>query len=565
MPFAETERNKPLAAETRVDSNLEIFESGRSNAMLRVVVSLILLVFIGVVVRSYVTGAALGPGLLTGPLLVTVLTLLWRHRTRTAIVVFVWGIVVVGTANAVVVAGMYTPVLVIFPLLCLLAGMMFSSRSAWLLLLIVCSLLGIIARLQETTTTIISSANLREPLVVWIVYSMVCTIGTVLGIYIIANIRERYQRSVRLSNELKGLLDSATEVAIVSMDLQGLVLLFNPGAERLLGYSAEEMLGKSVQIYLGGEMNAIAKDAGKVLGHTVAASPREIIAAIVDLGGITRNSTYHCKDGRKVRVSVVTNLVRDARGVATGLLSIARDITDQLNAEADLLKLTLQLENRVNERTTELSQAMDRLKQTQEDLIQSEKLASLGSMVAGVSHELNTPIGNAVTVASTLIDQAKKLDADFQAGTLKRSELASGLGGIVGMSELIERSVQRAATLIASFKQVAIDQTSERRREFDLHDVVEDVICSLRPGLKTKPWQIENAVPAGISCDSFPGPLEQILTNLIQNAVLHAFPDRESGTVTVTAAAENERLNLNVIDDGIGMDTVTATGVLKVS
>ena len=208
------------------------------------------------------------------------------------------------------------------------------------------------------------------------------------------------------------------------------------------------------------------------------------------------------------------------------------------------------------ERTDKLSQALDHLKRTQDDLIQAEKMASLGSMVAGVSHELNTPIGIAVTVSSSLVEQAKALDAAYRAGTLKRSEMDSGLRQVAEMSALIERSVTRAATLVASFKQVAMDQTSERRREFELREVVDDVICSLLPGLDHQTWRIENGVPPGIRCDSFPGALGQIVSNLIQNAAIHAFVGRADGIISVTAMVKGEHLELAICDNGVGMDAV---------
>ena len=223
----------------------------------------------------------------------------------------------------------------------------------------------------------------------------------------------------------------------------------------------------------------------------------------------------------------------------------------------ELTSLNAALEQKVEQRTAELTQALEHLKRTQEDLIQSEKLASLGAMVAGVSHELNTPIGNIITASSSLSDRAHDLDSAFQLGSLKKSELASGLGGLREMADLIGRSATRAATLVASFKQVAVDQTSDCRREFDLRDAMNDVIKALGPGLKNKPWEIENRIPEGILCDSFPGPLEQIITNLIQNAILHAFSGRGEGRVTLEARVIGSDIELTVGDNGIGMNTAT--------
>lgn len=255
-----------------------------------------------------------------------------------------------------------------------------------------------------------------------------------------------------------------------------------------------------------------------------------------------------------------------AVGTVVGI-GMAQSIREQygrvVGLSEQLQETNAHLEELVAARTSELSATLERLRQTQDDLIQSEKLASLGSMVAGITHELNTPIGNAVTVVSTLTERAQALDAALQTGALKRSELASGLGGMVEMAGLIDRSVQRAAALVASFKQVAVDQVSERRRVFDLRAVIDENLEALRPGIKDQPWQIENLVPAGISCDSFPGPLGQVLTNLIQNAVFHGFSGRDHGRLQLMANVNDGMLELIVADDGIGMDTATAVRIFE--
>ncbi len=220
----------------------------------------------------------------------------------------------------------------------------------------------------------------------------------------------------------------------------------------------------------------------------------------------------------------------------------------------------LRMEKRM---TDDLIETLNHLRLTQDDMMESEKLAALGAMVAGVSHELNTPIANAQMVAGTLTDHLQKLDQMLNGNGLRRSDLLRWQGGALEMSGLIDRSLNRAASLIASFKQVSIDQTSERRRSFDLFDCVEDVLAALRAGLKGTPWVLDNGIPRGIECDSFPGPLGQVLTNLIQNAVLHAFDGRDHGRVLLAAMVRNGSVNLSVTDDGRGMDTATLARIFE--
>lgn len=199
----------------------------------------------------------------------------------------------------------------------------------------------------------------------------------------------------------------------------------------------------------------------------------------------------------------------------------------------------------------------------QDDLIQSEKLASLGSMVAGIAHELNTPIGNAVTVSSTLMECATRIRAMIDGGSLKKSELYSALGAICEMSALVDRSCNRASVLVSSFKQVAVDQVSERRREFDLRELIEENLTAMHTGLRDKPWQIRNNVPDGICCDSFPGPLGQVIANLLQNAIFHGFSDRDHGSIDINADVTHGTLELSVADDGVGMDTATSVRIFE--
>ncbi len=227
----------------------------------------------------------------------------------------------------------------------------------------------------------------------------------------------------------------------------------------------------------------------------------------------------------------------------------------QLNDE--LTRLNAELELAIAKRTADLSNTLTHLKQTQDDLIQSEKLASLGSMVAGISHELNTPLGNALLMATSLCNNFRELEQLLRQDALKRSALVKWQDDAREMAQLCERSISRATSLVTSFKKVATDQTSERRRIFDLHDSVEDILATLRPGIKHAPWVLINNIPANIECDSFPGPLGQIITNLVQNAILHGFEGRSQGQVTIDAKADHGRVDLSVTDDGIGMASST--------
>jgi signal transduction histidine kinase len=228
------------------------------------------------------------------------------------------------------------------------------------------------------------------------------------------------------------------------------------------------------------------------------------------------------------------------------------DITAKQQYETNILALNASLEQRVVERTTELSSAMEQLTVTQAELRRSEKMSSLGSLVAGIAHELNTPIGNSLTVASTLQHMADSFASDIDKG-MTRSRLNDFVNSTRQGADILMRGLQQAAELVASFKQVAVDQTSEKRRVFSLHDTVAEILLTLGPTLRKTSHSVDHHIAAEIQMDSYPGALTQIFTNLINNALLHAFIERESGKVSISARLLEDHIELVVEDDGVGI------------
>nr|WP_246152199.1 PAS domain S-box protein [Roseospira navarrensis] len=234
-------------------------------------------------------------------------------------------------------------------------------------------------------------------------------------------------------------------------------------------------------------------------------------------------------------------------GAVRGIVELTIDVTARKRAESELETYREHLEDLVSERTTALQQAMSQL-------MQAEKLASLGNLVAGLAHELNTPLGNARMVATTLGEHFRDLAAGIESGALRRSQLMSFLQTGRESVDLLERNTVRAADLISHVKEVAIDQTSVRRRAFNLARTIEDVLSTLRPTLKRTEHRIETDVPADLDLDSYPGPLEQIVANLVSNALAHAFTDMARGLIRITARAVGpDAVRLVFSDDGVGI------------
>jgi two-component system, NtrC family, sensor kinase len=219
-------------------------------------------------------------------------------------------------------------------------------------------------------------------------------------------------------------------------------------------------------------------------------------------------------------------------------------------------RLNESLERGIAERTRsndELKHALEQLKDTQDQLIQTEKLASLGSMVAGVAHEINTPVGVSVTAASHLMDQAQLLRGEFSGGALKRSRLDNFLEISEQSTRIILSNLNRALELIQSFKQVAVDQSTSERREFNLCEYLRDVLLSLEPEIRKAGHRVDVRCEDGWTVNAVPGAISGILTNLVMNSIIHAYPQGKQGVIQIDVTKDNDAVRLRYQDDGQGI------------
>jgi ligand-binding sensor domain-containing protein/signal transduction histidine kinase len=197
--------------------------------------------------------------------------------------------------------------------------------------------------------------------------------------------------------------------------------------------------------------------------------------------------------------------------------------------------------------------AYRQLKDTQAQLAAHEKLASLGSLVAGVAHELNTPIGNSLLMASTLQEKTDMLAARFAQANLKKSDLEGWISAASEASALIQRSLHAAAELVNSFKQVSVDQASTQRRRFDLAQACQEIAATIMNQVRRGGHTLAIRVEPGIAMDSYPGPLGQVLINFVNNALLHAFDGPGGSMVLAASLSGADRVRIEFRDDGRGI------------
>jgi len=344
----------------------------------------------------------------------------------------------------------------------------------------------------------------------------------------------------------QALLESEVQYRELVENANSIILRWSPAGQinfindfglKFFGYSEDELFGQHV---IGTIVPEFASG-----GQDLRAQMQDICR---NPESFERNINENMRrGGERVWVSWTNRAVADAHGQVVEVFSVGSDITEHRRVDEELRQYREHLEELVAERTAELRQAMAQL-------VQTEKLAALGHLVAGVAHELNTPLGNARVVAGVLGEQFREFSEAIASGRLRRSQVDGLLSRGLEAVDLLERNTARAAELIGQFKEVAVDQSSARRRSFDLRKTVAAMLVTLRPGFKHTRHRIDLEIPAYLEMDSYPGPLEQVIANLVGNSLAHGFAGIDEGRIEIMAhTVAPDQVVLRYVDNGRGI------------
>jgi PAS domain S-box-containing protein len=482
-----------------------------------------------------------------------------RTHPRRSVAILVVGVWLLSSLSVLQFAGIHSASFVLFPFSIAVAGWMLGRR--WLIAVTLATfVLALAVGFAELAGWFHPTAR-ANPL---IATAQISAIVLVIGYLVHAartNLSRSRDRAIRLTKDL------AAQVADVAMRERQWAMLLNNVPAAIASFDAQSRLRSCNQRYADLFGESITSIIGKTIQEYVPSTALEQLREQWDKALAGEPQSY-----RRFNVHPETHALTwiDASvtpeleyGKVVGLYAVLVDVTDKVQAEAEIKNLNADLEGRVARRTEELARAMDRLQESREALVSSQAKATLSALVASVPHELTTPIGNSVLVATTLTDLSRQMQQQLDSGQVRKSSLIALNHTLDEGSQLLLSNLARAEVLLKNFKQVSVDQASEQRRTFELDQVIGEVLSSLRPSLKLSPHRISMDLPQGIVMDGLPGPLGQVVINLVNNAYLHAFEGVEAGVLTIRAVDLGPRVEITIADNGIGMDAAVQAQVFN--
>jgi PAS domain S-box-containing protein len=333
-------------------------------------------------------------------------------------------------------------------------------------------------------------------------------------------------------DDIVTLLDHSDDIVLTIALPSHVIKSINMKGSSILGYEKKEIVSMEFKKIIESDI---------FRGFKFPEGSRQIFRAVL----ITKN-------GEKIPVEINATMV--SRKSGKQIIIVARDLTDRLKIEEELRVLNSELEKRVAERTEKLQEA-------QKQLFESEKMAALGSLVAGVAHEINTPLGSAFTAVTFLDMPTKDLLAVIESSPVTKEAVVSYANRISEASALIRDNLQRAIDRIQQFKQIAVDQSSDTVRKINISKYLNDIADSLRP--ITRNHSVTIAADEALSLDTDPGAIYQIFSNLIVNSVIHGFKDKKNGQISITCINSEGIIVFDYRDNGRGIAEENRTKIFE--
>ena len=354
------------------------------------------------------------------------------------------------------------------------------------------------------------------------------------------------QLSLKKQIIFRELLMNTVNIPILIKDKKRKIIDCNSSFASFCGKNKSDIIGKNIQ-YLFGDKNT--------------EETNSIDTELLKKGGSNYSTIKLPNAKNELRdIIIYKNTYKDIHNNVEWIVGSYFDITDINKAKEKIENFNIELKKKVYERTVELEESnheleisLENLKQTQDKLIESEKMASLGGLVAGIAHELNTPIGIGITGSSHFLELTKDIIKKFENKDMSQNDFIEYTNDSYDLAHLIYLNLKKSNHLIKSFKQISVDQTSEEKRSFELKNYIDEILISINSVLRKRNIKVIVSAEESISLDSYPGAISQIITNLIFNSLNHAYEENEDGLIRIELSKEKKKIRIVYKDYGKGI------------